>query len=260
MTESELVNLELADDVAFVWLNRPEARNALSPELVQALTDLLQQLADDRPRVLVLGGRGHAFCAGADIKWMQVSQALTQEQVEQDALNVEQMLRMISEFPAPVIARVHGVVAGGGNGLACAADITVASDDAFFMFSEVKLGIVPAVIAPYVVRRIGAGRATALWLTAERFDAVTAERYGLVHRVVQGEDLDRAVDDTIALLREGSPAAQLEARWLARHAVSGPDNDMAGYTAALNARLRLSAEGQEGMAAFLERRKPGWAE
>jgi methylglutaconyl-CoA hydratase len=228
--------------------------------LVDALADLLQQLADDRPRVLVLGGRGPTFCAGADIKWMQMSQMLPPGEVEQDALNVEQMLRMISEFPAPVMARVHGVVAGGGNGLVAAADIAVASDDAVFMFSEVKLGIVPAVIAPYVVRKIGVGRSTALWLTAERFDALAAERYGLVHRVVTGDDLDRTIDDTVALLREGSPAAQLEARWLARHAISGPGNEMAAHTAALNARLRLSPEGREGMAAFLERRKPGWAE
>ncbi len=257
---SDLIRIEREGTIARLWLNRPEAHNALSPALVSQATEALIALAAEPPRVLVLAGAGPSFCAGADIKWLDESASLSMAEVRDDALALIRLLDAIAGFPAPVVARVHGTVAGGGNGLVAAADIAVAAQNAMFVFSEVRLGIVPAVIAPYVVRRIGTGRATSLWMTAERFDGAAAERHGLVHGAVPEDELDESIAKTIALLLAGGPIAQLEARALARLASAGPGPALAGETAALNARLRLSPEGREGLRAFLERRKPAWSE
>lgn len=255
-----LVTVRWQDSVASLALNRPEAHNALSPGLVAAIEDALQALSARPPRVLIISGEGPSFCAGADIKWMRDSAGLPEEEARADALRLARLLEAISEFPAPVVVRAHGTVAGGGNGLLAAGDIAVCADTTTFMFSEVRLGIAPAVIAPYVVRRIGLARATALWMTGERFNGAEAVRFGLVDHSAPGDELEAAVRRITDMLQLGGPAAQLEIRRLARLAAAGPGEEMAGRTADLNARLRRSAEGQEGLQAFLERRKPTWAQ
>jgi methylglutaconyl-CoA hydratase len=259
-SEEELVVVEPRGDYAWLWLNRPEAHNALGPGLVSALQAALENLAVERPRALVIGGNGPSFCAGADIKWMRESADLDDETRKEDALSIVRLLDAIDSFPAPVIVRAHGTIAGGGNGLVCAADIAIADDDATFTFAEVKVGILPATIAPYVVRRIGVAKATALWMTGERFDGKAAERFGLVDRAVGSMSLDGAIDDVLAERRTGGPSAQGALRALARQAAAGPSPDLGVELAELNARMRASDEGREGLQAFLERRKPGWAE
>ncbi len=166
------------------------------------------------------------------------------------------MMGKIAAFPAPVIARVHGTVAGGGNGVVAAADIAIADRDTTFVFSEARLGIVPAVVSPFVVYRIGAARAASLWMTAERFHGDAAERWGLIHRSVDGLDLDGAIDDAIANIRAGAPGAQVEARRLAQRVSEMTAEDLA----TLNAQMRVTEEAVEGLQAFIERRRPGWAE
>lgn len=256
-TDSEpQVLIEAQGDIAWLWMNRPEAHNALAPALVQAMYEGIHALAVERPRALVIAGKGPSFCSGADIKWLRESGSRSEEENREDALFMGHMMGKIAAFPAPVIARVHGTVAGGGNGIVAAADIAIADRDTTFVFSEVRLGIVPAVISPFVVHRIGAARAATLWMTAERFHGDAAERWGLVHRSVDGLELDGAIDQAIANIRAGAPGAQVEARRLAQRVNEMTAEDLA----TLNAQMRVTEEAVEGLQAFIERRKPGWAE
>jgi len=197
------------DPVARIWLARPEQHNALSPEVGAELIEALHRLAhDDAVRVVVLGGRGPSFCAGADIAAMKASTAMTFEQNLAEAERLAGMFAALADFPKPVVGRVHGMVLGGGVGLVCACDIAVASDDSRFGLTEVRLGILPAVISPYVIRRLGDRNARELMLTGERFDAAAALRLGLVHHVVPGAELDARVDERVKALLAGAPLAQ----------------------------------------------------
>ncbi len=255
------VDIERAGSVARVWLNRPEQHNALSADLVAELTAALRDLAaDGSVRVLTLGGRGPSFCAGADIGVMRASADATFEQNLEEAGRLGAMFAALAEFPRPVVARVHGHALGGGVGLVCACDIAVAADDARFGLTEVRLGILPALISPYVLRRLGDRAARELMLTGERFDAATAQRVGLVHHVAPAAGLDAVVEGRAAELRKGGPEAQrrikaLLAGW------AGPGFE--AYRAALPrvlAETRAGDEAREGLAAFLEKRKPRWIE
>jgi methylglutaconyl-CoA hydratase len=230
-------------DVLRITLDNPERRNAFDAELIAALTDAFTDVGD--ARAVVLAGNGTSFCAGADVEWQRSSIDLTYEENVEDALRLYRMCDAIDSCPAPVIARVHGYALGGGSGLVACADVAIAAPDATFGFSEVKLGIVPAVISPFVLPRIGA-HARRYFVTGERFDAQTAQRIGLVDELA-GE-LDEAVDRVLGELLTAGPAAVRAAKRLVRERPAGEE------TARIAAGLRSGSEGQEGLRAFLEKR------
>jgi methylglutaconyl-CoA hydratase len=254
--------IELVHDgpVARVWLDRPEQHNALSSELVAELTDTLHSLAhDENVRVVVLGGRGPSFCAGADIALMKTSAEASFEQNFAEAGRLGGMFATLAELPKPVVARLHGNVLGGGVGLACACDIAIASEDARFGLSEVRLGILPALISPYVIRRLGDRNARELMLTGERIDGSTALHAGLVHHAVPAVELDACVDDRVEALLAAAPRAQARIKkLLALYADSTWEAYRAGLPRVL-AEVRAGEEAKEGLAAFFEKRKPRWA-
>jgi methylglutaconyl-CoA hydratase len=256
-----MVEVEREGAIARVWFNRPEKHNALSAALGQALVDALALLASDPGcRVVVLGGRGRSFCAGADLEVMKASASATFEENLAEAESLGRTFAAVAEFPKPVIGRIHGGVYGGGVGFTCACDIAVASDDAMFGLTEVRLGILPGLISPYVIRRLGDRRARELMLTGERFDAATALGVGLVHHVVAADQLDAKVAERAGELLKGGPAAQARIKQLfARWAYTGWDEYRAGLPRTL-AELRGSDEARDGLAAFFEKRKARWLE
>lgn len=251
--------VERHNAVVFVRLNRPDVRNALNQEAIAAITHAFAGFErDDGIRAVVLSGEGSAFCGGADINYMRESLEWTPAENEQDALRLASMYAAIDGSPAPVIGKIHGACLGGGAGLAAVCDIAVASDDALFGFTEAKLGIVPAVISPFVLRKIGQSHARALFTTAERFDAHRALRIGLVHDVVPRAELDAAVQRKIDELLSSGPRAARVAKEIARTVGVLSAAEARGRTARLTAERRTSDEGQEGLRAFLEKRKPSW--
>lgn len=231
-----------------VTLAKPERRNAFDAELIGELREAFFDVGD--ARVVLLSGEGESFCAGADIEWQRSAIDLSFDENVDDAMRLFGMMQAIDACPAPVVARIQGYALGGGSGVAAAVDIAIAAEDAVFGFSEVKLGIVPAVISPFVLPKIGESGARRYFLTGERFDARAALRIGLVHEVAT--DLDEAVDRIVGELLTSGPQATREAKRLIRMRPQGEE------TAQLAARLRASDEGQDGLRAFLERRKPGW--
>jgi methylglutaconyl-CoA hydratase len=253
--------LEIKRDgaVARVWLDRPEQHNALSAELLGSIAENFHTLAHDPAvRVVVLAGRGPSFCAGADIGVMKASANASFEENLADAKRLAGLFAAIADFPKPVVARVHGNVLGGGVGLVCACDIVVASDDARFGLTEVRLGILPAIISPYVIRRLGDARARELMLTGERFDAAAALRLRLAHHVVPAIELDAKVEERIQALLAGAPHAQMRIKMLLE---LWGEVGWEEYRAALPrtlAEVRSGDEAREGFAAFFEKRKPGW--
>jgi methylglutaconyl-CoA hydratase len=230
-----------------VTITRPERRNAFDAELIQELTDAFTDVAD--ARAVVLAGEGESFCAGADVEWQRASIELSLEENVADAMRLYRMCETIDRCEAPVITRVQGYALGGGSGLVACSDVAIAATDATFGFSEVKLGIIPAVISPFVLPKIGA-HARRYFLTGERFDAETALRIGLVHELA--DDLDDAVDRVVGEVLTSGPNAVREAKRLIHHRPEGEE------TAQIAARLRSGAEGQEGLRAFLERRTASW--
>ena len=232
-----------------VTLARPERRNAFDAELIGELTAAFSDVGD--ARAVVLAGDGPAFCAGADVEWQRVSIDLTYEENVQDAMRLFEMLSAIDGCPAPVVARIHGYCLGGGCGLAACADIAIADADAIFGFSEVKLGIVAAVISPFVLAKIGSGAARRYFLTAERFGPSVAHHIGLVSEVASV--LDGAVEGVVDELLTSGPNAVREAKRLVL-----PEPARGIELARLAATLRTSEEGQEGLRAFLEKREPAW--
>ena len=241
------LRIEWDGPVLRVTLAKPERRNAFDAELIRELHEAFSDVGD--ARVVVLAGDGPSFCAGADVEWQRASIELSYEENVEDALRLYRMLEAIDSCPAPVVGRIHGYALGGGSGVAACLDVGLASEDAVFGFSEVKLGIIPAVISPFVLPRIGAA-ARRYFLTGERFDAQTALRIGLVSEVTG--DLDGAVERVVGELLTSGPEAAREAKTLVR------ERPGAQETARIAARLRSGAEGQEGLRAFLERRKPTW--
>jgi methylglutaconyl-CoA hydratase len=244
----DTLRAERAGAVLRVTLARPEKRNAFDATLIEELTETFENVGD--VRAVVLAAEGPAFSAGADLEWMRSSVALGYEQNVADALTARRMLRAIDECAAPVVCRVHGAALGGAAGLVACSDIALASEDAFFGFSEVRLGIVPAVISPFVLGRIGPGPARRYFLTGERFDAHEARRIGLVHEVAA--DVGAAVEQVLEGILAGGPDAVRAAKRLVLDAPLGDE------TATRLAEQRTSAEGQEGLSAFLEGRKPAW--
>ena len=254
-----LIETERRGAAVWVWMNRPEAHNALSPELGAALVEALEALAKDAScRVVVLGGRGPSFCAGADIATMKASANATMEVNLTDAKRFGEWFAAVAEFPKPVVARLHGGVFGGGIGLACAADIAVASADAKFALTEVRLGIIPGLISAYVIRRLGDRNARELMLTGERFAGDMALQVGLIHHLTPEAGLDAKVDERVTELLKGAPQAQARIKRLLAHWANTPwDEYRAGLPRAL-AEVRAGDEAKDGLSAFFEKRKPGW--
>ena len=247
--------------VARVTLNRPQLHNAFDEALIQGLADAFAALGEDAAvRVVLLTGAGKSFSAGADLNWMQRASTYDEERNRADARALELMLRTIDECPKPVVALVNGAAIGGGVGLVAACDIALAADGAVFATSEVRLGILPAVIAPFVVRAIGPREARRWFLTAERFGAEEARRIGLVHEVVAADQLEARGAAMVAELLKGGPEAIAEAKRLVQLVRTMPQGGsiLAEATVAMIAERRASDEGKEGIGAFLEKRKPGW--
>jgi methylglutaconyl-CoA hydratase len=244
-----------------VVLDRPALRNAFDDVLIGRLTETFETLAaDDAVRVIVLAGEGKAFCAGADLSWMKRMVSYGPEENRRDAAALAAMFRRIDTCPKPVVARIQGAALGGGAGLVAVCDVAVAADDALLGTTEVRLGIVPAVISPFVVRKIGESHARRWFLTGERFSATEALRAGLVHAVVPEAALDAEVDRVVDALLLGGPEALAVSKDLARRMGRLPlDEALEEATGAIATR-RASAEGQEGMRAFLERRSPSWTD
>lgn len=248
--------------VATLTLNRPDKHNALDGQMLRQLHDALVEIEnDEKVRAVVLTGAGASFCAGADIAHMRSMLGATEQQNVDDAMLLARCLRALDELPQPVIARINGNVFGGGVGLAACADIAVAVTTAKFALTEVRLGIVPAAISPYVVAAVGPRQARRLFLTAVPFEATEAQTLNLVHFTASAEELDAAAQQQVELVLRGGPAALRAAKALVRNVSPATDRDaLAGETARLLARLRVSPEGKEGLSAFLERRKPGWVD
>jgi methylglutaconyl-CoA hydratase len=256
--DSGVVRLEHDGPIARVRLSRPEVHNAFDPQMIGAVREIFDALTTDNScRAVVLGGEGPSFCAGADLRWMRDSLEYTAAENLRDAQALAAMLQAVAGCPIPVVARVHGSALGGGVGLVAACDIVIAADDARFGFTEARLGLAPAVVAPYVVARIGAGRARSLFLTADRFDTAAALRIGLVDTIVPETELDSTIERTLAsILANGPNAVRACKALLAR--VGGSSDDHEAYVTSMIAALRISAEGQEGVRAFLEKRVPSW--
>jgi methylglutaconyl-CoA hydratase len=256
----QTLELESAGPVTTLWMNRPTAHNAFDETLIADLTAACRTLdADPTVRVVILAGRGKSFSAGADLNWMQRASAQGVDENLAGARALAHMLRTLAEMKKPTIARIQGAALGGGMGLAAACDIAVASADAVFATSEVRLGIIPATISPYVLRAIGARQALRYFQTGERMDAARAKEIGLVHEVVAPDQLDAKVAEIAAALLLGGPLAQAAAKELIRAVDHQPVNDnLLEDSAHRIAHLRATPEGREGVAAFLEKRSPAW--
>jgi methylglutaconyl-CoA hydratase len=243
------LRVERDDDLLRITLARPDRHNAFDADLIGELAEAFVGVG--RARVVILAGEGRSLSAGADIDWMRASADLSQDENVAEANALRRMLEAIDGCPAPVVARVQGYALGGGAGLVATADIAIAAPDAVFAFSEVKLGIIPAVISPFALAKIGPSAARRYFLTGERFDAETALRIGLVHEVA--DDLDAAVDRVVAELLAAGPHAVRWAKRLIKERPDGPE------TARWIAERRASDEGQEGLRAFLDKRRPSWS-
>ena len=247
---------------ARVTLARPEVRNAFNAELIAELRTAFEALAAERPdalRGVVIAGEGSVFCAGADVHWMRGTIGLSIEENEHDAAAMQAMFVAIDECPVPVVARVQGAALGGGMGLCAVSDIVIASADATFGFTETKLGIIPAVISTFVVPKIGESHARALFLTGQRFDAERARLIGLVHDVVPDEGgLAERIEAVLTELRSAGPTATRLAKSLTHDLRDMPARDTRAETVRRIARQRTTPEGQEGLSAFVEKRRPAW--
>ena len=259
MTAPRQILLESRNGVATVTLNRPTVRNAFDGALVSELSSSFTSLGHDASvRAIVLAGAGPVFCAGVDLGWMAKSEPGSESQQLQDAGQIQRMLRAIDECPCPVIARVHGAAYGGGVGLLAACDIVVAAEDAVFALREVRVGLIPAIIAPFLLRKLGTSQLRRFCLTGEPFSAQVARSIGLVHEVVSAKDLDSAVRDFTELLLQAGPQAVRAAKDLFRQISTVSEEERWRLCRDANARIRDSEEAREGLRAFLEKRPPGW--
>ncbi len=254
------LKIEVAAQRATLTLTRPELRNAFNDEVIAELTQAFTELgSSDEVRVIVLAAEGPAFCAGADLNWMRRMADYDREQNLADAGRLAEMLRVIHACPKPVIARVQGDVYAGGMGLVACCDIAISTDSAHYCLSETRLGLLPATISPYVMRAMGARAAQRYCLSAERFDAAEALRIGFVHEVVTADRLDERVDAVARALVNASPAAVRACKRLLQDVAQREiDAELIAQTVAAIADVRASAEGREGVQAFLQKRQPSW--
>ena len=254
-----MLELEIRGNVGYLTIARPEVRNALGPELVAKLTAGLDRIESDASvRAVVLTGSGKVFSAGADLGSMRTQGAGDAEENRRNALEMGRLFYRIYDFPKPVVARVPGPAIGGGVGLMTACDVIVAVESAFFSFSEVRLGIVPALISPFCIRRLGVAKARRLFLTGEKIPAPVAREIGLVDDVTTEADLDAGVNRALDALLQGAPGALAAAKNLVNEVAHLSPSEALPFTADLLAKLRASEEAREGMTAFLEKRPPSW--
>ena len=256
----QTLTVSIADKVATVTLNRPDLRNAFNEHSIAELALVFDELGrNEQVRAIVLAANGPAFCAGADLNWMKKMAGYSHSENQQDAARLADMLRTIYLCPKPTVAKVQGDCYAGGMGLVAACDIVVSVDTACYCLSEVKLGLIPATISPYVIKAMGEQAARRYFLTAERFDAKEAQRIGFAHEVVTADELDTTVAGIAKGLVNNSPNAVMEAKKLVREVVGAPVTDaLLADTANRIAAIRASMEGREGVASFLEKRKPSW--
>ena len=260
MTTFTTIEFEQKAHLGIIWLNRPEIHNAFNEVMIRELIDCFEAVnMKEDIRIVILRGRGKSFCAGADLNWMKKMSGYTFEQNFADALGLARMLHTLHTMRKPTVARVHGAAFAGGMGLVAACDVAVAANSAEFCLSEVKLGLIPATISPYVIAAMGERAAYRYMLTAERFTAAEAYRIGFVQEITVDEELDATINAMLGELVAGSPAAHASTKELIR-AVAGRriDDDLIGDTATRIATARASAEGKEGIRSFLEKRKPAW--
>ena len=261
MSNYEHLSVGHGNAVVTVSLARPDARNALNAELIGELTRCMEELAgDDSVRVVVITGEGDFFCAGADVGYMRDTANFSYEENLEDARRLAAMFRAVEECPKPVVARVRGAAIGGGVGLVAASDVAVAEEGTVFAFSEVRLGISPATIAPFVLRKIGLSHTRALFLTGERFDAEKAREIGLINEVAPEGDLDAVVGEKVEGLLAGGPEALAATKALLRELRDAAPGEATEIMARRIAELRTGEEGQEGLGAFLDKREPAWRE
>ncbi|MFZ3290173.1 MAG: enoyl-CoA hydratase/isomerase family protein [Telluria sp.] len=258
--QHQTLEISLADKVATVTLNRPDVRNAFNETTISELAITFDQLGrNELVRVIVLAANGPAFCAGADLNWMKKMAAYSQAENTADAASLADMLRTIYLCPKPVVAKVQGDCYAGGMGLVAACDVVLAAEEANFCLSEVKLGLIPATISPYVIKAMGENAARRYFLTAERFGAREAHRIGFAHEVVPAAELDAQVALVVKALLSNSPHAVRQAKVLVREMAGQAVSDaLVADTALRIAHIRASSEGREGVASFLEKRKPSW--
>lgn len=256
----QFLQLEHADQVATVWLNRAELHNAFNTVVIEELQQCFDALnCRDDVRVVILAGRGKSFSAGADLNWMKQAGQASSADNEADALKLAKMLQRLATLKQPTIARVHGVALGGGMGLASACDICIASNDAQFATSEVRLGLAPSTISPYVIRAIGARQAARYFLTAERISAQQAQKIGLVHEVTSAEELDAKIAEIVANLLLGGPQAQAASKQLIQMVDQQVlTEDLLRQTAQHIAHVRQGSEAKNGLSAFLDKQRPAW--
>lgn len=255
-----MITVETAGGVATVTLNRPDSHNALTPEMIAGLTAAFDRLAvDSGVRIIILTGAGRSFCAGADLSAMRAAADFSFAENVADGEAIFDLMSAVDNCPRPVIGRINGAAIGGGAGVVSCCDIVVALERATFAFSEVRLGIVPAVISPFVVAKIGQSAARELFLTGERFPTSRAQDMGLVHHVVPDEAaLDEKVAERVATLLNAAPGAQAVAKELIKRVAHAPRDQMRAETSGIIAERRASTEGREGMSSFLEKRAPSW--
>jgi methylglutaconyl-CoA hydratase len=254
------IEVEYSQQVATVWLNRPEVRNAFNDLMVHELHQAFDELANiEQLRVVVLRGRGNSFCSGADLNWMREVIEYDYEKNVEESLMLAKCLSAIYYFPRPVIALAQGAVIGGGLGILSATDISITSHKTLFSLSEVTIGLVPAVISPYIIRRVGSAKARELMLLGEKFSGDEAVTYGLINIVTDDHDLETRLKSVVSGILQNSPLSLLKTKELLNHIGSINDEEsVMRYTAKVIAHARVSEDGQEGMAAFLEKRKPVW--
>ncbi|HZD11071.1 MAG TPA: enoyl-CoA hydratase-related protein [Candidatus Binatia bacterium] len=257
---SEKISIEQEGAVARVILNRPENHNALTPAMIARLRDVFLELGEAASvRVIVLQGEGRSFCAGADLAAMREAAEFTFEENVADGQAIFDLMNAVDRCPRPVVGAIHGVAIGGGAGLVSCCDVALATSGTLFAFSETRLGIMPAVISPFVVAKTGIGPLRELYLTGERFTAERAHQIGLIQHVVADKQvLDVAVQERVKQLLLAAPGAQADVKVMLREIGRLPEQELRPYTSELIARRRASEEGREGMSAFLEKRKPGW--
>ena len=259
MTAYKFLNRTDKDTVTTVTLARPDSHNVLDAALIEELTRCFEEISEDEGvRAVVLAGEGRSFCAGADIGYMRETASFSYEENLEDARRLAMMYWTVDECPKPVVAKVRGAAMGGGAGLVGVADVAVADAETRFGFTEVRLGIAPASISPFVVRKIGPSHARSLFVTGERFDAERAREIGLVHQVVSGDELDMVVEEKVGEILQGGPVAQATIKALLRRLETTEPMEAPGLTARVISELRTGEKGQEGLAAFLEKREPRW--
>lgn len=262
MTEAkyQTIQVEVRDGVGYLTLNRPEIHNAFNDTMIHEIDGALQAMRQDAAvRVLLIRGAGKSFCAGADLNWMKKMATYSTEENRADAKKLFEMLQSIEQYPKPVLAQVHGAALGGGSGLVAAVDMAFATQETLFAFSEVRLGLIPAVISPWVLQKIGPAKAREYFLTAERFGAAEAKAMGLINGTGSVQEVEQMLQQKIKYLLSGGPEALSESKRLIRDVWAAAPADLAELTSSRIAERRASAEGQEGMGAFLEKRKPRWS-